>query len=303
MYNIDEIKNELIIKFYGENYDFSFEPFIDKLVAEICDINVECINPLSVDDSRILRDNLGINKIRARISQSKIGIDLGVSRSAISLRIKRIYSILKKRVNVDYCAYLTAEKDKIVLLTSDIFSLGLSVRTYNLLKRNNINTVYDLVSRPFESLKDIDFIGPKILDEIYEKVHLNGLSFNLNFSLTSTKKRSDYTNLLLSESIESLGLSTRAYNCLKRNSIDTVDDLINNTYQYISQLKHLGVKASIEIYDKVHNLGLYFLDEENDFDSISYKKYKLLLVRRNALQKLVDNVNLEIKDLEKTMKK
>lgn len=304
MYKVEDIKKVLIMKFYDGHYDLAFDPFMDKLVTEICDKNILCVNPLGEVDTKVLRDYLGINDRGVRLSQDKIGFNLKVSRAAISQRMRKIYSILKKRINVDYCGKLSSEKEKIFLLSKDIFSLGLSIKAYNLLKKNNINTVEDLVKLSIEDLKEIDFLGPKILEDIYEKVLSNGLEFGLETTTEPIETQENYRDLLLSEGIESLGLSNRAYNCLKRNYIDTIGDLVRNTYTNITQIKSLGFKASTEIYNVIHDLGLHFLDEgieykDSSIDDIDLlKKYKLLLLRRKTLDNQLRDVDDEIKNLE-----
>lgn len=304
MYKVEDIKKILIMKFYDGHYDLAFDPFMDKLVTEICDKNILCVNPLGEVDTKILRDYLGVNDRSIKLSQDKIGFNLRVSRAAISQRMRKIYSILKKRINVDYCVKLNSEKNKLLLLSKDIFSLGLSIKAYNLLKKNNINTVEDLVKLSIENLKEIDFLGPKILEEIYEKVCSNGLEFGFKIDSNSVENNENCKELLLSEGIESLGLSNRAYNCLKRNYIDTIGDLVRNTYTDITHIKSLGFKASSEIYNVIHDLGLYFLDEEIEYkdssidDSDLLKKYKLLLLRRKTLSNQLHEINSEIKNLE-----
>lgn len=299
--NVEELKQFIVQQFYKNNYDHGFDPYIERLAEDICNLNILCVNPLNEEDTNILRDFLGVNKRNVKVSQYKISAQLHVSRNAISQRIKKIYFILKKRIAMDYCGRLYDDNEKAHLLAKDIFCLNLSFRAYNILKSNGINTVEDLVRCSFDNLKGIDNLGPKLLGEIYDKVHYTGLEFGLK-NLPKVKDNS-YNDLIYKESIENLGLSNRAYNCLKRNYIDNVGDLVRNTYQYITQIKGLGPKASLEIAEVVHKLGLNFLDEENTFEanfdeSVLLQKYKLLLLRKKALSGQLDDINDEIENLK-----
>jgi DNA-directed RNA polymerase subunit alpha len=58
--------------------------------------------------------------------------------------------------------------------------------------------------------------------------------------------------------IEDLDLSVRSYNCLKRESINNVYELIQRTQEELSKIKNLGKKSEKEIIDKVHAKGFEF---------------------------------------------
>ena len=58
--------------------------------------------------------------------------------------------------------------------------------------------------------------------------------------------------------IEELELSVRAYNCLKREGIDTVDKLLNYKEDELLQIRNFGQKSIQEVKDKVRELGLSF---------------------------------------------
>lgn len=56
--------------------------------------------------------------------------------------------------------------------------------------------------------------------------------------------------------IEELNFSVRTYNCLKRANINTVEDLIEKTYEEMIEVKNLGKKNLDEIINKLSSLGL-----------------------------------------------
>lgn len=60
------------------------------------------------------------------------------------------------------------------------------------------------------------------------------------------------------KSIEELNLSVRAYNCLKRDGIATVEELLEKTEDEVMRIRNLGRKSFKELVDKVHELGLSF---------------------------------------------
>ncbi|MBP3605100.1 MAG: DNA-directed RNA polymerase subunit alpha [Clostridia bacterium] len=61
---------------------------------------------------------------------------------------------------------------------------------------------------------------------------------------------------VLEMTIEELDLSVRSFNCLKRASIDTVEDLINRTEEDMIKVRNLGRKSLEEVILKLHSLGL-----------------------------------------------
>ncbi len=65
-------------------------------------------------------------------------------------------------------------KDKIMEIT--IEELDLSVRSFNCLKRANINTVEDLVSKTQEEMIKVRNLGRKSLEEVVQKLAMMGLS-------------------------------------------------------------------------------------------------------------------------------
>ena len=69
---------------------------------------------------------------------------------------------------------VTEVKDKIMEMT--IEELDLSVRSFNCLKRANINTVEDLVSKTQEEMIKVRNLGRKSLDEVTQKLAAMGLS-------------------------------------------------------------------------------------------------------------------------------
>jgi DNA-directed RNA polymerase subunit alpha len=73
------------------------------------------------------------------------------------------------------------------------------------------------------------------------------------FEEVSTKeKRKEFPT------IEELELSVRAYNCLKRENIDTVDKLLNYKEEELLGIRNFGQKSIQEVKEKVRELGFSF---------------------------------------------
>ena len=67
-----------------------------------------------------------------------------------------------------------AQRDKVLELT--IEELDLSVRSFNCLKRANINTVADLISKTEDEMMKVRNLGRKSLEEVINKLAMMGLS-------------------------------------------------------------------------------------------------------------------------------
>jgi len=59
-------------------------------------------------------------------------------------------------------------------------------------------------------------------------------------------------------SIEELELSVRAYNCLKREGVDTVEKLLEYTEDELLDFRNFGQKSIQEVKDKIKELELFF---------------------------------------------
>jgi DNA-directed RNA polymerase subunit alpha len=71
----------------------------------------------------------------------------------------------------------------------------------------------------------------------------------------------------LSTPIEDLDLTVRSYNCLKREGINTVLELIALSEDQLMNIRNFGSKSVDEVRDKLTELGLKFKDAVPGFDS------------------------------------
>ncbi len=74
------------------------------------------------------------------------------------------------------------------------------------------------------------------------------------------EKKEDTVTKTLETPIEEIEFSVRAYNCLKRAGINTIQDLISKKENEITKIRNLGKKSLKEVLDKVEEMGLKFRD-------------------------------------------
>ena len=67
--------------------------------------------------------------------------------------------------------------------------------------------------------------------------------------------------------IEALDLTVRSYNCLKRESIDTVGALISLTEADLADIRNFGSKSVDEVKEKLTSMGLSLKDSTGGFDA------------------------------------
>ena len=97
-------------------------------------------------------------------------------------------------------------------------------------------------------------IGAKIMQE-----HLNlfiELDDNTDNMEIMVEKEEDQKEKALEMTIEELELSVRSYNCLKRASINTVEELTEKTEEDMMKFRDLGKKSLEEVKNKLAELGL-----------------------------------------------
>lgn len=97
-------------------------------------------------------------------------------------------------------------------------------------------------------------IGAKIMQE-----HLNlfiGLGSDVDEMEFMIEKDEDRKVKALEMTIEDLELSVRSFNCLKRASINTVEELTQRSEEDMMRVRNLGMKSLVEVKNKLAELGL-----------------------------------------------
>ncbi|WP_043501494.1 DNA-directed RNA polymerase subunit alpha [Georgenia sp. SUBG003] len=105
-------------------------------------------------------------------------------------------------------------------------------------------------------------------------VELFGLARELNVEAEGIEIGPSPTDAALAQDlalpIEDLGLLSRSYNCLKREGIHTVGELVARSEADLLDIRNFGAKSIGEIKEKLAGLGLSLKDSPADFDLASH---------------------------------
>lgn len=93
------------------------------------------------------------------------------------------------------------------------------------------------------------------IESFEEKLQLH--SYHL-YALRELRDRINHKTGELAQPVESLGLSIRAKNCLKRSNIYTVNDVCGKTRSELLEIDNFGKKCLLEVSDALamRNLSL-----------------------------------------------
>jgi DNA-directed RNA polymerase subunit alpha len=106
------------------------------------------------------------------------------ARDAVSLGAKilcdhfTLFTDLSESISSKSTVVEKAETQRDKVLEMTIEELDLSVRSFNCLKRANINTVEDLISKTEEEMIKVRNLGRKSLEEVVHKLAMMGLSLH-----------------------------------------------------------------------------------------------------------------------------
>ncbi len=110
--------------------------------------------------------------------------------------------------------------------------------------------------KPEESIA----LASRILTEHFEILtELNGIA---DIKGIMTEQDEDPKVKALETSIDDMEFSVRAYNCLKRSGINTMQDLVNRKESDMMKIRNLGKKSLKEVLDKVREMGLSFREDD-----------------------------------------
>ena len=93
-----------------------------------------------------------------------------------SLRPYSLFTNLSENVGKSSTVIEKAETQRDKILEMTIEEMDLSVRSFNCLKRANINTVEDLISKTESEMMKVRNLGRKSLEEVVNKLAMMGLS-------------------------------------------------------------------------------------------------------------------------------
>ena len=110
--------------------------------------------------------------------------------------------------------------------------------------------------KPEESIA----LAARILTEHFELLtELNSIA---DIKGLMTEQDEDPKVKALETSIDDMEFSVRAYNCLKRSGINTMQDLVNRKESDMMKIRNLGKKSLKEVLDKVREMGLSFREDD-----------------------------------------
>ena len=110
------------------------------------------------------------------------------------------------------------------------------------------------------SAKEAVSLAAKILNR--QLNHFVDLSDEVSSTEIMEKKEDTGKEKVLEMTIEELDLSVRAFNCLKRAGVNTVNDLINKSPEEMMKVRNLGKKSLEEVISKLESLGFNLSQEE-----------------------------------------
>jgi DNA-directed RNA polymerase subunit alpha len=101
-------------------------------------------------------------------------------------------------------------------------------------------------------------------------VELFGLARELNVEAEGLdlgpSPEEEEDNAVLQTSIDALNLSVRSHNCLKREGIQTVGELVTRSEADLLDIRNFGSKSIDEVKDKLYEMGLTLRDSPPGFD-------------------------------------
>ncbi|MBR6411354.1 MAG: DNA-directed RNA polymerase subunit alpha [Clostridia bacterium] len=121
-------------------------------------------------------------------------------------------------------------------------------------------TIEILTNGTISAKKAISY-SAKILNDhlkLFEELSDEDLPEN-TLSVGEEEKKEKFLEM----TIEDLELSIRSQNCLRRASIDTVEQLISRTESEMIKIRNLGKKSLEEVIQKLKSLGLSLREEED----------------------------------------
>ena len=218
--------------------DFTGEGIVTAADIQV-DQDIEIVNPdlviatLDNADSKFYME-LTITKGRGYVSSEKNTSD---SQAVGVIPIDSIYTPVE-RVNIEIENTRVGQITDYDKLTVEVFTNG--------------------AIAPDEAIS----LAAKVLSE-HLSLFIN-LSENAKTAEVMVEKEDDDKEKVLEMNIDELELSVRSYNCLKRASINTVEELISKTPEEMMKVRNLGRKSLEEVFAKLKELGLELKNSNAD---------------------------------------
>ena len=128
--------------------------------------------------------------------------------------------------------------------------------------------IVDVESKPAITPRDALASAGKTLVELF------GLARELNMEVEGIEIGPSPTDAALAADlalpIEELALTIRSYNCLKREGVHTVGELVARSEADLLDIRNFGAKSITEVKEKLTGLGLSLKDSPLDYDASAY---------------------------------
>jgi DNA-directed RNA polymerase subunit alpha len=131
--------------------------------------------------------------------------------------------------------------------------------------------VVDVETKPSMKPRDAVASAGKTLVELFglaRELNLDAEGIDLGPSVMDAALAAD-----LALPIEDLDLTVRSYNCLKREGIHTVGELVNRSEADLMDIRNFGSKSIDEVKAKLVSMGMSLKDSPAGFDPTKHQNY------------------------------
>ena len=261
------------VKIEGIQHEFSTVPGVKEDVAELI-LNIKMISAIvHTDDTRTITINaVGPCEITAGDFQTSDEVE--ICNPELHIATLSEGARLDMRIRMENGkGYVSAERNKQLSMERDGNRYGLPVGEIP------IDSIFTPIRKVCYSVEDTRVGQITDYDKLTMEIWTNGsvgpkqalsdaaqiLTNNMRLftDLTETTvvdtfvpQETESADKALDMAIEELDLSVRAFNCLKRASINTVRDLVQKNQEDMMKVRNLGKKSLEEVEQKLVALGL-----------------------------------------------
>jgi DNA-directed RNA polymerase subunit alpha len=262
------------VKIDGIQHEFSTIPGVKEDVTEII-LNIKGLT------AKLYTDEIKTVRIEAEgegeVTAGSIEADAEVEILDPSMHIATLGENARLSMEITMKkgqGYVSAERNKQTLLekapigtipVDSIYTPVLKVNYYVDNTRVEQITDYDKLTLEVWtdgtiSAKEAVSLAAKILNR--QLNHFVDLSDEMSGAEILEKKEESGKEKTLEMTIEELDLSVRAFNCLKRAGVNTVQDLVYKSPEEMMKVRNLGKKSLEEVIAKLNSLGVTLSAEE-----------------------------------------
>ena len=262
------------IKIDGIQHEFSTIPGVKEDVTEII-LNIKGLTAkLYCEEPKTVRIEA---EGECEITAGSIEADSEIEILDPSMHIATLGPGAKLSMEITLCkgqGYISAERNKQTMLekapigtipVDSIYTPVLKVN-YNV-ENTRVEQITDYDKLTLEvwtdgtiSAKEAVGLAAKILNR--QLNHFVDLSDEIGSTEIMEKREESGKEKALEMTIEELDLSVRAFNCLKRAGVNTVQDLVYKSPEEMMKVRNLGKKSLEEVMEKLHSLGFQLQTED-----------------------------------------